>query len=189
MHIDQHQSEGGVTGDIGIHLFQQRQPVGEPGEGIDPSGPEMAPGFSHQQAAEQNDGHHQPRHHEQQGIAQLAKTRVVARIDVDVVLHDGSKRVREGFLQGRQCHHDLLVIRRPRLEPDQIRLQLADTAFGQFHQPQRLWIVREAFSQLAAQEDGGTTPENVIAEQQGFLVYAAIVVNLDGIEKAAQFEL
>jgi hypothetical protein len=36
---------------------------------------------------------------------------------------------------------------------------------------------------LAAQEDGGTTPENVIAEQQGFLVYAAIVVNLDGIEK------
>ena len=42
---------------------------------------------------------------------------------------------------------------------------------------------------MAAQEDGGTTPENVIAEQQGFLVYATIVVNLDGIEKAAQLEL
>ncbi|MNJ45224.1 hypothetical protein D3C77_403110 [compost metagenome] len=149
----------------------------------------MTPGFTHQQTAEQNDGDHQAQHHEQQGIAQLAEALVIARIDIDVLLHHGGERVGERLLQGRKGHHDLLVVRHPRLQPGQLRLQLADIALGQLDQPQRLRIVRQTLAQLAAQQYGGAAPQDVVAQQQGFMVDAAVVVNLDGIDKAPQLEL
>ncbi|MNH08386.1 hypothetical protein D3C79_677990 [compost metagenome] len=61
--VDQHQPEWCITADIGLHLLQQRQPVGEAGQGIDPGHSEVTPGLADQQTTEQDDGDHQAGHH------------------------------------------------------------------------------------------------------------------------------
>ncbi|MNP19617.1 hypothetical protein D3C76_1121540 [compost metagenome] len=57
--VDQYQTKGSITADIGLHLLQQGEPVGQAGQRIDPGRSEMAPGFTHQQAAEQDHRDHQ----------------------------------------------------------------------------------------------------------------------------------
>ncbi|MNQ76224.1 hypothetical protein D3C85_910530 [compost metagenome] len=149
----------------------------------------MAPGLTNKQTAEQDDGDHQAGYHEQQGVAQLAKALVVAGIDVDVVLHDGGEGVGQRLLQGGEPHHDLLIIRCTRFQHGQLGFQLPDVVLGQLDQSQRLLIVCQALAQLAAQQDRGAAPENVVAQQQGLMVDPAVMVDLHGIEKAPQLEL
>ena len=88
-----------------------------------------------------------------------------------------------------QPHHDLLIIADTRFKGGDIGFNIADIAFYQLNQSQGLLLVLHAFAQLAAQQNGRSTPEDVIAQHQGIVIDATVVIHPNGSKEAPKLQL